>query len=67
MSDDDADRDFANKGDAEAEIRAAARYLLRNATGAARADIVLELIQIVRDAANGIPAGGSLDEGMPGG
>ena len=59
--------DFANKDDAKSEIRAAVRYLLRNASGAARADIVLELIEIVRDAANGIPAGGSLDEGMPGG
>ena len=67
MSDDDAGWDFANKDDAKADIRAAVRYLLRNATGAARADIVLELIQIVRDAANGTPAAGSLDEGMPGG
>jgi hypothetical protein len=64
---DDADWDFANKDDAKAEIRAAVGYLLRNTSGADRADIVLELIQIVRDAANDIPGGNPLDEGMPGG
>jgi hypothetical protein len=64
---DDLDWDFANSGDAKADIRAAVEYLLRNTSGAARADIVLELIQIVRNAVNGVPAGNSLDEGMPGG
>jgi len=64
---DDLDWDFANSGDAKAEIRATVEYLLRNTSGAARADIVLELVQIVRDAANGNSAGDSLDEGMPGG
>jgi hypothetical protein len=64
---DDSDWDFANSDDAKAEIRAAVEYLLRDTSNANRADLVLELIQIVRDAANGIPAGNSLDDGMPGG
>ena len=64
---DESDWDFENSDDAKAEIRAAVGYLLRNTSGADRADIVLELIQIVRDAANDVPPGNSLDEGMPGG
>jgi hypothetical protein len=64
---DESDWDFANRDDAKAEIRAAVGYLLRNTSGADRADIVLELIQIVRDAANAVPPSNSLDEGMPGG
>ena len=64
---DNLDWDFANRDDAKVGIRVAVEYLLRNASGADRADIVLELIQIVRDAANGATAGNSLDEGMPGG
>jgi hypothetical protein len=66
MSDQD-DWNFAGADDAKAEIRAAVLYLLKNAAGPARADTVLEIIQIVRDAANGVPPGNSLDEGMPGG
>lgn len=57
---DDADRDFANRDDAKADIRAAVGYLLRNTSCADRANIVLELVQIVRDAANSIPTDGSL-------
>jgi hypothetical protein len=64
---DESDWDFENSDDAKAEIRAAVGYLLRNTSSADRADIVLELIQIVRDAANDVPPGNSLDEGMPGG
>ncbi|MGA2999844.1 hypothetical protein [Bradyrhizobium sp.] len=64
---DESDWDFANSDDAKAEIRAAVGYLLRNTSGAGRADLILELIQIVRDAANGVPPSNSLDEGMPGG
>ena len=41
--------------DAKKEIGAAARYLLRGATGSARDDIVREIIEIVNDAANGQP------------
>ncbi|MEO8317393.1 MAG: hypothetical protein ABJA75_26065 [Bradyrhizobium sp.] len=48
------DWDFVGD-DARKEIGAAARYLLRNATGAARDDIVREIIEIVNDAANGQP------------
>ena len=66
MSDQD-DWNFAGADDAKAEIRAAVLYLLKDATAGNRADIVLEIIQIVRDAANGVPPGNSLDEGMPGG
>jgi hypothetical protein len=62
-----ADWDFANTEEAKAEIRVAVEYLLRNTFGADRADIVLEIVQMVRDAANAIPAGDPLDEGMPGG
>ena len=44
-------------------------YLLRGATGSARGDIDREIIEIVRDTANGRPAGppDPLDDGMPGG
>ena len=66
MSDQD-DWDFAGPGDAKAEIRAAVVYLLKDASAGDRANTVLEIIQIVRDAANGLPPGNSLDEGMPGG
>jgi hypothetical protein len=50
-------------------FRAAVEYLLRGATGSARADIVLEIIEIVRAAANGLPPEqpDPLDDGLPGG
>jgi hypothetical protein len=51
---DQADWNFAGPDDAKAEIRAAVLYLLKDATADNRADIVLEIIQIVRDAANGL-------------
>jgi hypothetical protein len=68
MSDQD-DWDFAGPDDAKAEIRAAVEYLLRDATGAARGDIVEEIIAIVRDTANGLPARkpDPLDDDMSGG
>jgi hypothetical protein len=47
MSDQD-DWEFAGPDDAKAEIRAAVEYLLRDATGGARGDIVQEIIAIVR-------------------
>lgn len=64
-----ADWDFAGPGDAKAEIRAAVLYLLKDATAGDRADIVLEIIQIVRDAANGLLPGGQdpFDDELPGG
>jgi len=60
---------FADKDDAKAEIRAAVEYLLRDATGSARGDIVQEVLAIVRDAATGLPARETdpLDDDMPGG
>jgi hypothetical protein len=44
-------------------------YLLRDATGGARGDIVQEIIAIVRQVASGLPTaqGNPLDDDMPGG
>jgi hypothetical protein len=66
---DELNWNFADKDDAKAEIRAAVEYLLRDATGGARGDILQEIIAIVRDAANGLPARkpDPLDDDMPGG
>jgi hypothetical protein len=66
---DDVDWEFAGPDDAKAEIRAAVGYLLKDATGATRDRIALEIIEIVRQVANGLPAepGSPLDDGMPGG
>jgi hypothetical protein len=57
---------FNNRYDAEAEIRAAVRYLLREASGADRGDIVRQIIAIVSEEARGL-GDNALDEGMPGG
>ena len=46
------DWDFAGDDDARAEIGTAVRYLLRDATGSARDDIVSEIVEMVRDVAN---------------
>jgi hypothetical protein len=68
MSDQD-DWDFAGADDAKAEIRVAVGYLLRGAAGAARGDIVQEIISIVRQVASGLQAEqpNPLDDGLPGG
>src|ERR1700682_3432942 len=68
MSDQD-DWKFAGADDAKAEIRAAVEYLLRDATGGARGEIVQEIIPIVRQVASGLPPEQSdpLDVGLPGG
>jgi hypothetical protein len=68
MSDQD-DWEFGGPKDAKAEIRAAVEYLLRDATGGTRGDIVQEIITIVRQAASGLPPeqGNPLDDDMPGG
>jgi hypothetical protein len=61
---------FAGPDDAiKAQIRAAVGYLLRGATGGARADIVQEIIAIIRDVANGLPPEqpNPLDDDLPGG
>jgi hypothetical protein len=66
---DHVDCDFAGPDDAKAEIRAAVEYLLSGAVGSTRGDIVREIIEIVRDAANGLPPEqrNPLDDGLPGG
>jgi hypothetical protein len=66
---DELDWNFVDRDDAKAEIRAAVEYLLRGAAGGARGDIVQEILAIVRDAANGLPARETdpLDDDMPGG
>ena len=65
----DHDWEFAGPDDAKAEIRAAVAYLLRDATGGARGDIVQEIIAIVRHVASGLPSArsGPLDDDMLGG
>ena len=47
------DREFADSEEAKSEIRAAASYLLRHATGAARDDIARDIIDLVHEVANG--------------
>jgi hypothetical protein len=68
MSDQD-EWEFAGTDDAKVTIRAAVRYLLKSAAGSDRGDIVEEIIAIVRDVANGLPARkpDPLDDDMPGG
>lgn len=64
------DRDFDGEEDAKAAIRAATHYLLKDAGGSDRGDIVREIIAIVNEVARGLPPGGGqdpLDDGMPGG
>jgi hypothetical protein len=48
------DWDFAGDDDAKAEIGAAVRYLLKDATDSARGDIVRNIIETVHDVANGL-------------
>jgi len=67
---DEYDWDFSGPDDAKAEIRAAVDYLLKDAAGSDRGDIVREIIAIVNEVARGLPTGGGqdpLDDGMPGG
>jgi hypothetical protein len=60
--------DFSGAADAKAEIRLAVEYLLGESTGSARGDIVREIIEIVRDVANGpFEQPNPLDDGLPGG
>jgi hypothetical protein len=49
------DWDFAGDEDAKAEIGAAVRYLLKDATGSARGDVIRDIVEIVHDVANGRP------------
>jgi hypothetical protein len=64
---DGLDWNFADADDAKAEIRAAVRYLLSGTAGSDRGDIVREIIEIVRNAANSTEPPNPLDEGFPGG
>jgi hypothetical protein len=48
------DWDFTGDADAKAEIGAAVRFLLKDATDSARGDIVREIVEIVHDVANGL-------------
>jgi len=65
---DEFDCNFVDEDDAKAEIRAAVEYLLRDATGGARGDIVQEIIAIVRQIASVPPERPNpLDDGFPGG
>jgi len=50
------DWEFAGDEDAKMTIRAAVRYLLKGASRRDRGDIVVEIIQIVREAALGTPS-----------
>jgi hypothetical protein len=50
---DQYDRDFAGADDAKVTIHAAARYLLKGTAVSDRGDIVAEIIEIVRQAAQG--------------
>ena len=47
------DWDFAGDDDAKAEISAAVRYLLKDAVGNVRGNIIRQINEIVRDAASG--------------
>jgi hypothetical protein len=66
---DEYDWDFHGAEDAKAEIRAAVGYLLKGAAGSDRGDIVRDIIEIVRQVANGLPPGlpDPFDNDLPGG
>ena len=57
---------FNDAHDAKAEIRAAVRYLLRNAADSDRGDIVRQIAAILSEEARSLDPD-PLDEGMPGG
>jgi hypothetical protein len=63
------DWNLVNADDVKADIRALVWYLLKNATGNARGDMVREIIEIVRQVANDLPPGQSdpLGDDLPGG
>ena len=66
---DQEDRDFAGADDAKAKLRAAMAYLLKGTTGMARHAIALEIMDTLRQVANGWPPGqpDPLDDDLPGG
>jgi hypothetical protein len=66
---DEFDWAFSGRDDAKAEIRAAVRYLFEGAAGTDRDVVVLEIMEIMRQVATGLPSEQRtpLDDGMPGG
>jgi hypothetical protein len=66
---DEFDWAFSGRDDAKAEIRAAVRYLFEGAAGTDRDAVVLEIMEIMRQVATGLPSEQRtpLDDGMPGG
>jgi len=65
---DEIDWDFSGPDNAKAEICAAVGYLLKDAPGGDRGEIVWQVIAIVNRVARGLPGGlNPLDDGMPGG
>jgi hypothetical protein len=57
---------FNDEHDAKAEIRAAVRYLLKEASVSARGEMVRQITAIVSEEARGLGSD-PLDEGLPGG
>jgi len=68
ISDED-DWDFAGADDAKLMILAAVRYLLDNASASDRGDVVAEIIEVVRQAAQGLSTSqpDPFDDDVPGG
>jgi hypothetical protein len=66
---DELDWNFVDRDDANAEIRAAVEYLLRGATMTDRNIVALEIMEIVRQVANGLPPEqpNPFDDESPGG
>jgi hypothetical protein len=66
---DEYDWDFAGADDAKVTIHAAVRYLLKDAAGSDRGDVVAGIIEIVRQAAQGEAPNQTdpLDDPPPGG
>jgi hypothetical protein len=59
---------FSGSDNARAEIRAAVDYLLKDAPGSDRGEIVWQVIAIVNQVARALPGGlNPLEDGMPGG
>jgi hypothetical protein len=59
---------FSDEDDAKSELRAAVRYLLKDAAGGDRGDTMREIIAIVNEVARDLPGyRDPLDDGMPGG
>jgi hypothetical protein len=61
--------DFGPVEAAKAEIRAAVQFLLSGVSGNSRADMVRDIVEIVRQVANSLPGGRQdpLDDDLPGG